>query len=212
MTINFTKGYFFSCALAVIAIILLCMGFVGQYGIHHTVKLENLDISSCNTGEYVEGVITNYAGKYVPTLGNDYFYGESTNFTFGILGGTYAFYTVQVKDHRYITVMLKSKELLDRLKQYSNGYGNDVYITGKIVKLPGELNYPWLASAFETTDRNEINYKVSDLYAVKEADFTKETRKIYEGISLLLISMALFFNCGGLKSLITKQTDLQSTL
>ena len=144
-------------------------------------------------GKYVKGTVTEYAGFVPASLGQGSFRGVSTTF----LGGGFSdidFYTIRIKDGRYITLMVSNTGTKKLLEGYDQGHGDSVYIEGEITSPVTGLNYNWLQTALGKSSREEVEELVSAQYAIKETDFSQKGMGMFYALGCMATAAILFFS------------------
>lgn len=200
--VSITKREIFTAVLLLIGLVLLFRGIHSYNKSSHALNLEKLNEQTLKDGAYVVGNIDTYIGQIL--YGSNRFDGVSK--TFITSGKTYHFYTIPFGQNSYICVMAYSESLIDKLKTFENGHGEDIYFEGIIVEPPTDLNYNWYAhvEGFNTED-------LIDSFVIRETNFegTKNINKhmIYAGALLLAMAALLFFSAGGIKNLVVKEPE-----
>lgn len=197
--INLDKGYIISLILAVIGLVLVVSGLKKYFLIEQSLPINELRFEQCKEGLYVEGEITEYAGKKL--VENGRFLGESMTLMAGFK--EYRVYTVKILEDKYISVLISDKKLLKKLEEYEQGCGNGAYLEGKIVKSSTGLNYQWLQGAFGTEDTEVIKEKVSSVYEIHQVSFKQEKMLIAYGATLSIIALFIFMASGGVKNFVS---------
>lgn len=198
VNINNSKKSIITIVIFIFGLILLFKGINSNYKYNHALSLENLSESECKEGVYVVGNIDSYVG-FKPK-GSNTFTGSSHGLVTYIK--TYDFYTVPIVQGSYIRIMVSDKSTLSALKNFEEGKGESLYFEGEIIASPIDLNYKWYSSieGFRAED-------VIEPYVIKEINFESNKDIIYVGILLTVFSALLFFSDGGIKSIISKDTE-----
>lgn len=179
-------------------ILLIILGFLffadgirERYNVKTVTSIENITAENIRKGRYVNGPIMQYAGFVPESLASGEFRGVSTTF----LNAAFReidFYTVQLNDGHYITVMVEDRGTKYALETYENGIGNSAYIEGVITTPQTFLNYEWLETALGKNSREEVEELVFPQYAIKQIDFAEEGKGVYYGFGCILTAAIIF--------------------
>lgn len=194
--------YLIPLVIAVIALFATGVGIKTNIEIYRMKDLKNIQMSEIKQGMYVKGYITDVLGsmskmpgenKWYPFCGTDAVTMESRYvIPLDSLNQKYVVSTDET-DATFITLIVK-RRFADGFNPYA-GRAVSVkpnYITGKVVKLPGELPYEELASIFGTTGKTEIGRRVSERYAIQLVELKEERLGILKGICLLAADILFF--------------------
>lgn len=199
MEITLSKRHIAAAIFIIIGVLFFVDGMKGYYNVKTAVSLENLTSTGVQKGRYVKGTVTEYAGFAPPGLARGKFRGVSVTFLGGFLQEI-DFYTLKLKDGKYITLMTADSETKRALEGYNKGLGNSAYIEGEITSPVTELNYNWLQTALGKSSRKEVEELVSAQYAIKETDFSKREMGMFYGLGCVLTAAILFFSDRRLKT------------
>lgn len=182
--------------------------FVGVFwsvkGINAIIKyndaivLENLNEENCRRNHYVVGDVDSYVMKKVINLGSGSYRGVSQSLLIG--GVEYLFYTIPLDDGKYIRLMVSNLDTIKKLDGYLSGSVEKIYIEGKIVKSPVDINDIWYSDVEEFSEGNIKDIILSDV--IKEVDVNSERNVIYPGVFLVLCSFVRYKTMGGIKNVI----------
>lgn len=193
MEITLNRRHIAAILFIITGLVFFADGMKGYYNVKTAISLENLTTDNIQKGRYVKGIVTEYAGFAPASLGQGTFRGVSVTF----LGGGFSdidFYTIRIKDGRYITLMVSDTGTKNLLEEYDNGIGNSVYIEGEITSPATELNYNWLQTALGKSSREEVEELVSAQYAIKETDFSKKGMGMLYALGCIVTAAILFFS------------------
>lgn len=193
MEITLNKRHIAAAVLIVIGALFFISGMRGYYNVKTAYSLEHLTMNELQKGKYVKGTVTEYAGFVPASLGQGSFRGVSTTF----LGGGFSdidFYTIRIKDGRYITLMVSNTGTKKLLEGYDQGHGDSVYIEGEITSPVTGLNYNWLQTALGKSSREEVEELVSAQYAIKETDFSQKGMGMFYALGCMATAAILFFS------------------
>ena len=208
-TINVTKGYIVTAVIFILGILVLLWGFLTYLGFkkgQNALPISKLEESQIKDGQYVRGVIREYAGYYeIP--GNENSFRSSPYGAIGLGGGTfYCTYTIKIADGKYINIFVNDEDrrTIKELDSYIGGKGNSAYFEGKVVKaLPGdELEDDWYQNALGIESKEEIDEVVISDYFIIQDSFEIDTKKFIIGFLLIVVSIFYFFFSGGVKGLL----------
>lgn len=200
INISISKRIIINIIVFVIGLTLLCNGINSYYKSKHAVQLENLSESICKNGVYVKGNIDSYVGFKL--MGSNKFSGVSATLLSLTSVKSWDFYTIPIAQGSYIRIMTADKSTIDKLQNFEDGKGEGIYFEGKIIASPVSFPLKWY-SHIEGFKANDV---VSP-YVIKEIKFDNAKNIIYIGFLFLAFSALLFFDAGGIKSVISKETE-----
>ena len=194
--------YLIPLVIALGALFITGAGIKRNIDIYRIKDLESLQVSDVRRGMYLEGYITDFLGAMSELPGEDRFYplcgGDPVTMEcryiipLDSLNQEYVVSTDK-ENETFITLIVK-RRFQDEVNPYAtNGYSaRPYYITGKVVKLSGELPYEEIGSILGTNQKEEIGKQVSERYAIQLVDLKEEKKGLLKGVCLL-VADALFF-------------------
>ena len=196
--ISISRKLIITLVIFIIGFVLLFNGIYSYYKYNHALLLETMSESECKKGAYVVGNIDSYVVYRVKennkTLGSD-----TTLITFF---KAYEFYTIPIAQDSYVRIMVSDDSIISRLKNFTDGKGENIYFMGEIIDSPVEFPYNWYASIEDFNPEDVIKP-----YVIKEIKFENKKDIMHIGFLLMAFSVLLFFSDGGVKSVISKDTD-----
>ena len=175
--------------ILVAGVCLFIGGRVDYYNSQNPIPLESLTSRDMERGTYVKGIVNEYCGFMGEGIKEDEFIGQSVSYV-GIFG-IKDFYTIKLKDGKYITLMAEKPETKKTLEHYRNGRGDGIYIEGMITWPVTELNYEWLQKALDKNSPEEVKEIVLTQYAIKEHDFSKKGIGMQYGFGFIATALIL---------------------
>ncbi len=193
-----TKREILTSIIFIVGLIILFYGIHSTYKYNHALNLNTLKERELKEGAYVIGNINTYVGKNL--YGSNAFSGVSI--TSVIYGKAYNFYTIPVGQKSYICIMVYSKSLLEQLEAFENGHGENIYFEGEVIEPLTDLNLNWYTQieGFRTED-------LINSFVIREINFGRNKHIIYVGALLIIMAALLFFSAGGIKNLVTEETE-----
>lgn len=192
--------------VTVIVMIGMCFFISGMweyYNVKTALPLEALSSKNVQKGQYIKGTVNEYCGVMVGKT----FHGESVSFS--SFTGELDYYTVKLRDGKYITLMTKYDGTEGRLEKYRNGVGSYAYIEGVITSPVTELNYPWLQRALGKNSQEEVEELVLSQYAIKERDFSQVGRGMIYGLGVI-VTAAIIYVSGIIEKNIVEKMIIES--
>lgn len=170
--------------------VIIFFGLLQNSRVTHAGNLEDLTEASCVSGQYVKGTMKEFAGIPNIRLGEGAL--DGSNRTYNVfLGKSYAFYTIPLKDGSYITVLIHERGIINRLSSDLSEF-TGLPLECKIVRLPAEPDYDWLAEALALSSGKEAQEIVSSQYALLPVDFSDEKKAPAKGFSIFLSGILLW--------------------
>ena len=204
-TINVSKGYIITAILFLLGVLVLVLGLLSLLKGWNALSISELEEYQIKDGQYVRGVIREYAGYY-EIQGNENSFCSSPYGAIGLGGGTfYCTYTIKIADGKYINIFVNDEDrgLIKELDSYIGGKGNSAYFEGRIVKAFGdELEDSWYQKLFGVESKEEIDELAITDYIICQDSLEVDTKKISIGFLLIVVSIAYFFFSGGVKGLL----------
>ena len=175
--------------ILVVGVCFFIGGMVDYYNAKNPIPLESLSSEDVQRGKYVKGIVNEYCGLMGEGVKEEEFIGTSVSYV-GFLG-IKDFYTIKLKDGKYITLMAEKPETKKTLEHYCNGRGNGTYIEGMITGPVTELNYEWLQNALGQNSREKVEEIVLTRYAIKEHDFSQSGIGMRYGLGFIVSALIL---------------------
>ena len=196
--IHLTKLHMISCVIILIGMIMMVSGIRDYVSVKRAVALKQLALQDLRKGMYVTGDVSVFLGKYLSDKPGS-FQGSAVGYiTFRT---TTNYYTVPINEGKeYITLLLDETQE-KKFQGINNIYQPDkaVSVTGRIVRLPVEINYEWLRSILGVKDHTQVANYVSPVYGIEPVDFRAEKMKVIYGLCVLLSGLMVLFMFGDVK-------------
>ncbi len=170
--------------------------------------LNELSLTNISPGDYVTGVVDRCVGTVIDTTGGPLFQGSTVEYLTG-LSETIHFYTVPVgKGDTYMTLLLTNEE------EVKFGKISDIpkerlsyNVTGKIVKLPTEVNSEVLSKSLGLSNIEELPLHVSTTYGIRPIDFAAEKNSWEIGVCVIIFGLFVLVMFGDIKSVVVKTEE-----
>lgn len=163
----------------------LISGTINFVKYYNVVSIDMLGEEQCKKGTYVNGYITEYVAKNVSETVNGNYTGVSCTYLNGL---EYDFYTIPIKDNKYIQVMVSDRETKKRLEEFNAGCGS-VSFEGEIVATTISPNLKWYEGGISTHAVKEDNLLLE--VVIRQSGIKDKSKAFFPGISLLLLAAYL---------------------
>ena len=172
--------------------------------ISNPTQMESLSLQSMKKGDYVTGKVTYLSGKYMETLGENQFNGCSIVYS-SLFFQTLNYYTVPINHGtQYLSLLLSDKQA-DLFEHMTDVEDTEISVpvTGKIVKLPTEINYEWNKQIFDVKTDTEVEQVLSPVYGIRMVNVDEVQNEWKKGLSILFTGMLLLTLFGNLKTVVS---------
>lgn len=184
-TIYISKSILFPLIFFLVGIILAFCGINSIWKENNAIELNQMNEADCMEGQYVKGEISSCIRKNITNLGNGSTSAISQEFTVGLM--EYSFFTVPMKEDKYIQLMISDTDIIKALENNEE----KVYLEGEIVKSPVEVNEQWYDDLINSDNFNTDS--ILSGYVIKEIRFKQRKEWLYAGVSLMIVSLMLYF-------------------
>lgn len=195
-----SKTFLVSVLLFLLGVCCIYVGKRSSEKYEEVLNISELNRESCVEGKYVTGTIDTYVVQVIESgVGKEYSGQSEQTLNFF---SKYDTYTIPVADNQYIRVMVKSREKVGDLENYTQGEGEGVAFEG-VIKTSDSINTEW----YEKVEGFEMEQMIAD-FVLMETDIQSKKKLFGPGIAAIILSILLSVSSGVVyRSTITRDEE-----